>query len=42
MVLSPRPATIQAGFGITQAHPRKLSSPELLQMKDAILAELGL
>jgi ABC-type nitrate/sulfonate/bicarbonate transport system ATPase subunit len=42
MVLSPRPATIQASFRIAQPHPRKLSSPELLQMKDAILAELGL
>jgi ABC-type nitrate/sulfonate/bicarbonate transport system ATPase subunit len=42
MVLSPRPATIQASFEITQAHPRKLSSPEMQQMKDAILAELGL
>jgi ABC-type nitrate/sulfonate/bicarbonate transport system ATPase subunit len=42
MVLSPRPATIQASFEITQPHPRKLSSPEMQQMKDAILAELGL
>lgn len=42
MVLSPRPATIQASFEITQPHPRKLSSPALLDMKDAILAELGL
>lgn len=42
MVLSPRPATIQASFAITQPHPRKLSSPEMQQMKDAILAELGL
>jgi ABC-type nitrate/sulfonate/bicarbonate transport system ATPase subunit len=41
-VLSPRPATIQASFEIPQAHPRKLSSPEMQGLKDAILAELGL
>jgi ABC-type nitrate/sulfonate/bicarbonate transport system ATPase subunit len=41
-VLSPRPATIQASFEITQPHPRKLSNPDLQQLKDAILAELGL
>jgi ABC-type nitrate/sulfonate/bicarbonate transport system ATPase subunit len=42
MVLSPRPTTIQATFAVTAPHPRKLSSPGLQQMKDAILAELGL
>ena len=42
MVLSPRPTTIQATFDVKQAHPRKLSSPELQQLKEAILAELGL
>lgn len=42
MVLSPRPTTIQASFTVPQAHPRKLSSPELQQLKDDILAELGL
>ncbi|MFL6671690.1 MAG: ABC transporter ATP-binding protein [Massilia sp.] len=41
-VLSPRPATIQACFEIAQPHPRRLSSPEMQRMKDAILAELGL
>jgi ABC-type nitrate/sulfonate/bicarbonate transport system ATPase subunit len=41
-VLSPRPATIQASFEITQAHPRKLSSPEMQRLKDEILSELGL
>jgi ABC-type nitrate/sulfonate/bicarbonate transport system ATPase subunit len=41
-VLSPRPATIQASFEIPQAHPRKLSSPAMQALKDAILAELGL
>ena len=42
VVLSPRPTTIQASFEVTQAHPRKLSSPDLQQLKEAILAELGL
>ena len=42
MVLSPRPTRIQASFAVTQAHPRKLSSPDLQEMKDAILSELGL
>jgi ABC-type nitrate/sulfonate/bicarbonate transport system ATPase subunit len=41
-VLSPRPATIQASFEITQPHPRKLSSAEMQGLKDAILGELGL
>ena len=42
VVLSQRPTVIQATFEVTQAHPRKLSSPELQQLKDDILAELGL
>ena len=42
IVLSPRPTVIQASFAVPQAHPRKLSSPELQGLKDAILAELGL
>jgi ABC-type nitrate/sulfonate/bicarbonate transport system ATPase subunit len=42
MVLSARPTVIQATFDVKQAHPRKLSSPEMQVMKDAILAELGL
>lgn len=42
VVLSPRPTTIQSVFPIAQAHPRKLSQPELQQTKDAILAQLGL
>ena len=42
MVLSPRPTTIQATFAVTQPHPRKLSSPDLQQLKDDILAQLGL
>ncbi|HEV8688681.1 MAG TPA: ABC transporter ATP-binding protein [Ideonella sp.] len=42
MVLSPRPATIQASFAVELPHPRKLTSPELLAMREAILGELGL
>jgi ABC-type nitrate/sulfonate/bicarbonate transport system ATPase subunit len=42
IVLSPRPTTIQASFAVPQPHPRKLSSPDLQSLKDAILAELGL
>ncbi len=42
MVLSPRPTTIQASFAVPQPHPRKLSNPDLQQLKEAILAELGL
>ena len=42
MVLSPRPAMIQASFEVNMPHPRKLASPEAQQLKDAILAELGL
>lgn len=41
LVLSPRPATIQASFAIAEPHPRRLSSPALQALKDAILAELG-
>jgi ABC-type nitrate/sulfonate/bicarbonate transport system ATPase subunit len=42
LVLSPRPARIQARFEVPFAHPRKLSSPEAQSLKDAILGELGL
>lgn len=42
VVLSPRPTTIRSVFPIGQAHPRKVSEPALQQMKDAILAQLGL
>lgn len=42
VVLSPRPTTIASSFAITQAHPRKVSQPELQAIKDAILAQLGL
>jgi len=42
MVLSPRPTTIQATFEVRQEHPRRLSSPELQSLKEAILVELGM
>jgi ABC-type nitrate/sulfonate/bicarbonate transport system ATPase subunit len=41
LVLSTRPATIQASFEVPFAHPRKLSSPEAQQLKESILRELG-
>jgi ABC-type nitrate/sulfonate/bicarbonate transport system ATPase subunit len=41
LVLSPRPATIQASFDVALPPPRKLSSPEAQQLKEAILGELG-
>ncbi|NQD36236.1 ABC transporter ATP-binding protein [Permianibacter sp. IMCC34836] len=41
LVLSPRPATIQASFAVPFAHPRKLSSPDAQALKEAILRELG-
>ena len=45
VVLSQRPTTIQRTFQVSQLshpHPRKLSNPQLQQMKDEILSELGL
>lgn len=42
LVLSPRPTRIQASFKVEQAHPRKLSNPDLQQLKEDILAQLGL
>ncbi len=41
MVLSPRPARIQATFEVKLPHPRKLTSPEVQQLRKAILKELG-
>ena len=41
LVLSPRPAVIQASFDLPFPHPRKLSNPALQALKEAILAELG-
>ncbi len=42
LVLSPRPTCIQATFDVTFDHPRKLSRPELQDMKEQILRELGM
>ena len=42
MVLSPRPATVQASFKVDLAHPRRLSSPQAQALREAILGELGL
>jgi NitT/TauT family transport system ATP-binding protein/sulfonate transport system ATP-binding protein len=41
-VLSPRPTTIQATFEVNIPHPRKMSSPEAQDLKEAVLRELGL
>ncbi len=41
MVLSSRPATLQAVFDVPFPHPRKLSSPAVQELKVAILRELG-
>jgi ABC-type nitrate/sulfonate/bicarbonate transport system ATPase subunit len=41
MVLSQRPTRIQATFDIGIAHPRKLSSPKVQELREAILRELG-
>jgi ABC-type nitrate/sulfonate/bicarbonate transport system ATPase subunit len=40
-VLSGRPTRIQATFSVPFAHPRKLSSPEVQDVKEALLRELG-
>jgi ABC-type nitrate/sulfonate/bicarbonate transport system ATPase subunit len=41
MVLSPRPTKIQATFTVGLPHPRKLTSPEVQELRVAILHELG-
>jgi ABC-type nitrate/sulfonate/bicarbonate transport system ATPase subunit len=41
LVLSPRPARIQASFDVTIPHPRRVSSPEAQALRVAILRELG-
>ena len=41
IVLSSRPATLQAVFDVPFPHPRKLSSPGVQELKVAILRELG-
>jgi ABC-type nitrate/sulfonate/bicarbonate transport system ATPase subunit len=42
LVLSARPATIQAEFKVPFAHPRNLLSPAAIALKAAILREFGL
>ena len=41
LVLSPRPTRIQASFDVIIPHPRKLTSPEVQELRVAILRELG-
>ena len=41
MVLSPRPTRIQAMFKVELPHPRRLTSPEVQELRVAILHELG-
>jgi len=41
LVLSPRPARIQATFEVPLEHPRKLTSPEVQDIRLAVLRELG-
>ena len=41
LVLSPRPARIQATFHVPFEHPRRVSSPECQALRVAILKELG-
>jgi ABC-type nitrate/sulfonate/bicarbonate transport system ATPase subunit len=41
LVLSPRPAKIQASFRVGLPHPRKLTSPEVQELRVAVLRELG-
>ena len=41
MVLSQRPTRIQKTFEVKLPHPRKLTSPEVQQLRMAILRELG-
>lgn len=41
MVLSPRPTRIQATFKVDLQHPRRLTSPEVQELRVAILHELG-
>ena len=42
LVLSPRPATIQAEFEVPFPHPRHLGDPRLVELKAGILREFGL
>lgn len=42
VVLSQRPTVIQKIFEVPHAHPRRLSDPDLQQLRDDILRELGI
>jgi ABC-type nitrate/sulfonate/bicarbonate transport system ATPase subunit len=42
MVLSPRPTRIQASFEVSLRHPRRLTSPEVQELRAAILRQLGI
>jgi ABC-type nitrate/sulfonate/bicarbonate transport system ATPase subunit len=42
LVLSARPTTIRTTFHVDLPHPRKLSTPEAQNLREAILQELGL
>jgi ABC-type nitrate/sulfonate/bicarbonate transport system ATPase subunit len=42
LVLSARPGRVQATFDVPIAHPRKLSSPQVQELREAILRELGM
>ena len=41
LVMSTRPGRIQASFDVPMAHPRKLSSSQVQELREAILRELG-
>jgi ABC-type nitrate/sulfonate/bicarbonate transport system ATPase subunit len=41
MVLSPRPARIQATYEVTLPQPRRLTSPQAQELRAAVLRELG-
>lgn len=41
MVLSPRPTRIQATYNVDLPHPRKLTSPEVQELRVSILHQLG-
>src|SRR5262250_1555968 len=41
LVLTPRPARLQASFDVKIPRPRKLTSPEVQELRVAILRELG-
>jgi ABC-type nitrate/sulfonate/bicarbonate transport system ATPase subunit len=41
LVLSPRPASVQATFEVGLPHPRKLTSPEVQELRVEVLRELG-